>query len=375
MNCAAFLEQVDDHLDGQLDEVRAQAWREHHASCAACRRIADGLAADHAAITAATRIYAERLRPHPGGQELLLRRIRTRSRWWWTGPAIAALLMVGVILAFLAHTPAPASRMAPQEGLVGRQEEPAHRLAELTALKAWQDDLARSLTATDDDRLWRLVACTYLPAGRVPPTMMTPASAAGEAPAAEPRTVVAWQRTTRRGDRTTQVDFQQRDDGSVHVEHRVTSTDEDTVTCLDAASWDLLVAGHGPLCRELGLVGVPNESQAGWPLPALGRLERDARLALQENAPSTGLARRLMALRLAPHVAAREELESAMRRILDQPLPSPTTGTVPSGPQVLEEIRRLEEATGATRLTTEEWHAAMRCLPAVRRGWTPGRDG
>jgi hypothetical protein len=114
-------------------------------------------------------------------------------------------------------------------------------------------------------------------------------------------------------------------------------------------------------------------TQAAWPLPARGHIERDAQRVLRGDTAPTGLARRLLTLQLAQSVKGPEELAAAMQQVLHRPWPSVTppinTGDVAERlPGELltnahvEELRALEQATGAARYPDAEWKLAMRCL-------------
>jgi hypothetical protein len=262
------------------------------------------------------------------------------------------------------------------------------RIAELRAIKTWQDQLVQSLTTSSKppaDRLWRMVACAYLPPGRISPAVIAHAPSSAEEPEPPPLMVVSWQRTTRRGDHTTALEFKQFTDGSVHIEQRITAKEEETITRLDAASWDVLREQHGELCRELGLFDPEKGTQAAWPLPARGHIERDAQRVLRGDTAPTGLAMRLLTLQLAQSVKGPEELAAAMQQVLHRPWPSVTppinTGDVaehqsrePLTNAHVEELRALEQATGAARYPDAEWKLAMRCLTPPQQPSPTGRS-
>lgn len=369
MNCQDFRMLMDDALDGELAIDRLQAWHDHRAGCEACRRCAAARAEANQAIAGAVRGHVEGLPASAAGRAAVLERLAARSRRWWLGPAAAALIMLGVASAFLVAERAgqrPADRDA--AGTIARSDGRMLSLAELRDLAAWQDGVARDVAAGTGDPLWRLVACSYLPPGRIP-SVSVPATAMPVD--AERRTVVSWQRTSRRGDRVTTVDFQQFDDGTVHVEHQVAAPDGETVTRLDAASWERLVESHGTMCRELGLVG--EDAPVGLPLPSRGGVERDARLAWQAARPPVGLARRLLVLRLAPDVSGRDDLDAAVHRVLGAATTTGTDTGTDQSPSSPDEVVRLMTVTGADRLPPDEWRNAMRCLTALRQPMAVGR--
>lgn len=375
MNCEVFCALIDDVLDQELDHERKREWLEHRQGCAACALVAERATRTHAAIATATTVYANSI-PTPIRPTLSLDRHQQNVRVWWWGSAVAAMLLIGIGL--LTHQPRDSRAQEP----LAISRDPAldasslqQRIAELRALKTWQDNLVQTLTTSsqaDSDRLWRLVACTYLPSNRLPPDVMARLPMSGGQSDLPPATVVSWQRTSRRGDHTTALEFKQFNDGSVHIEQRITSPEEETVTRVDAASWDLLREQHGAMCRELGLFNPEQGIEAGWPLPARGHIERDAQRVLRGESAPNGLALRLLTLNLAVSVKGPEELTTTMQQIVDRPWPHVTANSSsqderrqPLMNAPVEELRALEQATGVARYPDAEWKLAMRCLASA----------
>ncbi len=371
MNCEEFCALIDDHLDQELAYEQTREWLDHRRGCPDCAQRAELATRTHAAIAAATIAYATSI-PTPARPVLRSAHSHQTPRIWWWGSAIAATLLIGIgVLTHRSEGERASAPLTTAGDPAQRVPDVRQRIAELRAIKAWQDDLVQSLTTRTQppaDRLWRMVACTYLPPDRVPPEVIARLPMSGGESDPSPVTVVSWQRTTRRGDHATVLDFKQLNDGSVHIEQRVTSPEEEVITRVDAASWDVLREQHEGMCREIGLFNPETGIQAGWPLPARGHIERQARYVLRGESAPTGLALSLLTLHLASSVKNREELTLALRQVIERPAiaDNPIARHTDEPQDHRDELRALEQTTGAARYSDEEWKLAMRCLAPAR---------
>ena len=370
MTCNDVRDDLESFVDGALDAGRADAVRAHLDACPDCRRAAGEARAFSAALGAGIRRHVDAIVPPPGAKAALLARIRSaaaaapaiRFRRLALAAAASVLVGLGAGLAWRAVGPAPDA---------SGDAALAKRYAGLEAVRAWQDDLARAGERNPADRPLGLVACAYLPPERGRALLkdrlgIEPSEEAVRAAWPEtPSTVVRLSRSTRTGKRSSELLFVQTSDGRVHVEHTERSNGDETKTTLDAASWEILAAQNAELCRTLEIVDAEGRLIAGLPIPAEPLLRREVAGALAAGTAPRGMARQLLALRLASRVKSAEELERELRTVA---APRPAAASPVPGPGRLHEaVRRLEAETGAGRLPEEEWVDVMACMDRLRR--------
>jgi anti-sigma factor RsiW len=375
MTCQDARDDLEAFVDGALDAERAGAVQAHLGACPDCRRAEEETRSFSAALGEGIRRHVGTIDPPPGAQSALLARFGAaprpaagvRFRRLALAAAASVLVGLGAGLAYQARRAGGGGMDGPERAAL------ATRVAELESVRAWQDDLARAVERNPADRPLGLVACAYLPPERgrallkdrlgVEPTEEAVRAAWPGSPAPP---VVRLSRSTRTGTRSSEMLFVQYGDGRVHVEHAERSNGDETRTTLDAASWEILAAQNAELCRSLEIVDNQGRLIAGLPIPSEGQLRRDVAGTLACGAPPRDLAKRLLALRLAPRVKSAEEMERELKTVVAAP-PRPA-GATPAAPGPLRDaIRRLEAETGADRLPPKEMADARACLDRLRK--------
>jgi hypothetical protein len=376
MTCNDVRDDLETFVDGALGAAREAAVRAHLDACPDCRRAVEEARAFSAALGEGIRRHVGAIVPPPGAKVALLARLGGTAAAPAPAPrlrrlalAAAASVLVGLGAGLAYRTLGPGGGAAEDPG----RTPLAARVAELEAVRAWQDDLARAVERNPADRPLGLVACAYLPPERGRALLkdrlgIEPSEEAVRAAwpdAAQP--VVRLARSTRTGKRSSELLFVQTSDGRVHVEHTERSNGDETKTTLDAASWEILAAQNAELCRALEIVDAEGRLIAGLPIPSEPQLRREVAGALASGTAPRGAARRLLALRLAPRVKSADELERELRAVAAAAPRPAAAPAIPGAGLLRDAVRRLEAETGAARLPDAEWVDAMACLDRLRQ--------
>ena len=370
MDCNDIRGDLEAFVDGALDAARSDAVRAHLDACPDCRREAEETRAFSAALGEGIRRHVDGIVPPPGAKEALLARLDAarpapafRVRRLALAAAASVLVGLGAGLVYRAYGPSGETPAEAGDAAL------AKRYAELAAVRDWQDDLARAVERNPADRPLGLVACAYLPPARGRDVLrrcldLEPDEDALRAAwAAEPVPVVRLERSTTGPKRSTRLLFAQFSDGRVHVEHTERADGDETVTTLDAASWEILAAQNPALCRSLEIVDAAGRLIVGLPIPAEPQLRREVAGTIARGTPPRGLARQLLALRLAPRVTSAEELMSELKAVVAAAPPAAAgVAGPPVGDRLEEAVRRLERETGADRIPPAELVDAMSCF-------------
>jgi len=360
MNCRECNEHISDFIDGELDAARLSEFRAHLKACAVCHQAADDARAFSDALGGQIRGHAAALHPPAGAKAALLQRCESRTyrRRLFRGLQLAAASIVIALAALYLRS---------RDGSGGAERaELVQHYTQLNALKTFQDELAEKIAGKLDDPPLALVACAYLPAQRAHEILNSRFKVANEdqlnvAWPAKAELIVSLQRSIRAQGRTSELRFEQWSDGRVHVEHAERAGEVETVTKLDAGTWEILAAQNPELCRQLEIVDAKGRLIAGLPIPSLAMLRRDAFSALAHGAPSKELLKRLLELRLAPRVKDSAQMENELK--LDENLQTrqPPNSPRPEVPleQLKQEVRQLEAATGGAKLPQEDINEAI----------------
>ncbi len=371
MTCHDVRDDLEAFVDGALDAVRAVAVQAHLDACPDCRREAEEARACSASLGDGIRRHLDAIRPPPGAKQALLARLDADARpapavrLRLLGLAAAASVLVGLGAGLVWRATHPDGAAPADAGDAAL----AARYAELAAVRDWQDGLARAVERNPADRPLGLVACAYLPPERGRDVLrrcldVEPDEEALRAAwTAEPVPVVRLERATTGPKRSTRLRFVQFSDGRVHVEHTERANGDETVTTLDAASWEILAAQNPALCRSLEIVDASGHLIVGLPIPAEPQLRREVAGTIARGTPPRGLARQLLALRLAPRVTSAEELMSELQAVVAA-APEAATGVAgpPASGRLADAVRRLERETGADRIPPAELADAMACF-------------
>ncbi|HEY3321958.1 MAG TPA: zf-HC2 domain-containing protein [Planctomycetota bacterium] len=356
MNCQQIIEQMPDFVDGQLRGESLDAFRAHLENCLACARQAQQARAFSASLGTKIKGHAQSIHPPAGAKEALLREARAASpavqmrvsiRRYYAAAA-AAVFAVALLSGWLWMRVKDGSAA---DAEIARLQQ---RIEQLSQLKEWQEQLAQTVQNNPADRPLAMVASAYLPRERSQSLLrrcgLEPSEDALESAWPESKElVVRLQRSGRSGGRAYELLFEQWSDGRVHVEHTEKKDDGETVTKLDAGSWEILAAQNSELCRQLEIVDARGKLIAGLPIPSASNLKRDAVLAaIGESAPAA-LMKRLAELRLSTRVKSSAEMEQRLREagVASVQVLAPRKAPLK---QLQREVRALEETTAAATL-------------------------
>ncbi|MEI6234252.1 MAG: zf-HC2 domain-containing protein [Planctomycetota bacterium] len=342
MTCTEFDAELDDYVDGQLDDRHRVRFDAHVAACDTCREHVREAREFSETLRASIQSFGNTIQPPSGAKDVVkaIARHQTMSapqRSWRWALGVAALVAIG-LLVFIA------SRM----GQTSKDDDHAalsDEYVRLYALQLWQNSLAANADACGSDPALLTVACAYLPASKRSELLRhvgkTPESLAADWQDRS-ELVVRLQRSSRKGTRVSELTFEQWSDGRVHVEHVVRNGDDSTTTKLDAGAWDILNAQNPELCRQLDLVDEHGKLLVGLPLPSAETLRRDTLTALRDGGAPPDLVKRLLQLRLATRVKSQAELEAVLHVE-----PTHTTPVVAPPTNLEARVAELEKETAA----------------------------
>lgn len=316
MNCKDAAELMPAFVDDELTVEQAAEFRVHTVECAKCRDMAKVVAAFTANLDAQIKGYGRKIKPPPGAQDELLLKLGsmagepTHTRRLWI--AVAAMFL-GAFCMYAWYS-IGGSRQGDWREEELQRAQLNEKLNVLECQSDFYDKLEKLVRERAGDRRLALTACAYLPPERADHLLrgaLTIEPNSGDVLKAwmmDPVCVVKMTRTTQREGRKSDLVFEQWSDGRVHVEHVEKTADGEVRTTLDDPDWETLASRNTPLCRELEIVDDQGNLIAGLPIPSALRMIREVQEAMHGGSPSGDLARRLLALRLAPTVANADEL-------------------------------------------------------------------
>jgi hypothetical protein len=364
MTCDALRGDLDAFLDGGLDPERAGAVRAHLDACPDCRLAVEEARAFSGTLREGIRRHVGAIVPPPGAKEVLRLRLAAATRLPAWPRRLAWAAAAAVLVGLAAWAGFGIGRNGVGAGAL------VSRYAELEAIRAWQDELVDVVGRPSADPALGIVACAYLPPERGRALLRSrlggepTETALCDAWTAEVVPLVRLERSTNGPERSTSLLFIQTSDGRVRVEHTERANGDTTVTKLEAASWEILALQNPVLCRKLEIVDGEGRLLAGLPIPAEPLLRREAAGVIARGTSPKGLARKLLALRLAPRVRSAEEMERELESVA-APVVAEGRPAVPPD-RLADAVRRLERETGADRIPVKELADAMACFQKMQ---------
>ena len=158
MTCTEFKTELDDYVDGQLDESHRAHCDAHVAACDACRELVREAREFSETLRASIQSFGNSIQPPPGAKDVVkaIARHQTMTapqRSWRWALGIAALVAIS-LLVFIA------SRMG-QTTKVDEHVALSDEYTRLSALQQWQNTLAANAGACGSDPALLTVACAY----------------------------------------------------------------------------------------------------------------------------------------------------------------------------------------------------------------------